>query len=211
MQVRGEGTHVQIALSVANAALRRSLVQGLTAQGHRVRVLLSGATEPSAERIAQVEPWPIDSNDPRSAYSAVAGCEVAIVIDPALSGPDPSEAGLSPDLVDAAAQSGVRRVVRVCPRDPARHVEQPQRDNRQRAPTFPGEWIALRTAPVYGVGDDPITLFLIMMRALPAVPIVAATHIVQPLWYEDLARAISGAVSLPAAAINRNIDVAGPE
>ena len=42
--------------------------------------------------------------------------------------------------------------------------------------------------PVYGVSDDPITLFFLVMRALPAVPLMSRTHVLQPLWHDDLDR-----------------------
>ena len=105
----------------------------------------------------------------------------------------------------------MRRVLQVMPREGTASHSRREPGDQPPTAAFPREWIALRTAPVYGVGDDAITLFLLMMRALPAVPIIADTHVVQPLWYDDLVAAISAGVSLPASAINRLVEVAGPE
>jgi NADH dehydrogenase len=77
--------------------------------------------------------------------------------------------------------------------------------------SFPREWLAIHTAPVYGIGEDPVTIFLIMMRSLPTVPILSEAHVMQPLWHQDLARAVAAAVSLPASDLGRVIHIAGPD
>jgi NADH dehydrogenase len=89
--------------------------------------------------------------------------------------------------------------------------DQPPGGAEALARGFPGEWLVIRSAPVYGVTDDPLSLFLILMRSLPAVPILSDTHLMQPLWHEDLARALAAGPSLDAAGVNRVVQVAGPE
>ena len=82
--------------------------------------------------------------------------------------------------------------------------------NERAKGTTPGEeTVVLRTTPVYGITTDPITLFLIMMRSLPAVPVLTGTGPIQPVWQGDLAAALVAACTLPAAP--RVIDIAGPE
>ena len=87
----------------------------------------------------------------------MSGCEVAILVHPALSGaPTTVERQSIPpfDLLDAAAQGGVRRVVQVTPREGTASNSKREPADQPPAAAFPREWIALRTAPVYGVGDD---------------------------------------------------------
>lgn len=70
--------------------------------------------------------------------------------------------------------------------------------------------IVVRSAPVYGIATDPLTLFLIMMRSLPAVPVLSDTRRVQPIWHEDLANALVAAAAL-SIGDRRLFDVAGPD
>jgi NADH dehydrogenase len=82
---------------------------------------------------------------------------------------------------------------------------------RNPAEESTGEWLTIRAPGVYGTIDDPVTLFLIMMRSLPAVPVSTAARAVRPLWHEDLALAAAAAVVLPVSLVNRVVNVHGPD
>jgi hypothetical protein len=167
-----------------------------------MRLLLAGGNaELRRSMIDRLEP----AHDVRvctgDAVEAAGGCEIAIVVDPSvvvpLGGSPGGKSGSTHPAIDAAARHGVRRLIHI--------------SCREMRVSFPREWLAIHTAPVYGVGEDPITIFLIMMRSFPTVPILSETHVMQPLWHEDLARAVASAVSLPARDLGRVIQVAGPD
>jgi NADH dehydrogenase len=54
------------------------------------------------------------------------------------------------------------------------------------------EWLIVRPAGVYGPGDEVISTILKLVRALPAIPVIDdGEQRFQPIWFEDLGRAIA--------------------
>jgi NADH dehydrogenase len=199
---------MRILLAGGNASLQRSIVRSLLSEPYQLRVLTGGARGGQAEWPARVEPWTA-LQDQRELDDAATNCEAAIVLDRSVTAwPDGGE-DLQEKVIDAAARARVRRMIRVSSAGPDRSAP----DAREEAlfARDHQEWITLRTTPVYGIGDDPITVFLIMMRSLPVVPLLSGTHVLQPLWHEDLARATLAVLSLPASQLNRVADVGGSE
>jgi NADH dehydrogenase len=99
---------------------------------------------------------------------------------------------------ERAAIDGIPRLIRVLPldgNDPGAGAGFPEPLYRNAATS------EIRVGHVYGVGEDPITLFLIMMRSLPAVPVLSPTYVLRPVWHEDLALAVAATVASPASAI----------
>jgi NADH dehydrogenase len=166
-----------------------------------VRLLLAGGNEGLRRSMVETLEPAHDVRLAGDALDAAAGCEVAIVVDRSVVVPLGDGRGGKPGsthpAIDAAARHGVRRLIHI--------------SCREMRVSFPREWLAIHTAPVYGIGDDPVTIFLIMMRSLPTVPILSETHMMQPLWHQDLARAVASAVSLPASDLGRVIHIAGPD
>jgi NADH dehydrogenase len=183
------------------------------ASGHRVRLVLPTAPDVLPEWPAQVEPWTAAAADSSGLLDAARDCETAILIDrdvtPEVGGDQAEDDGYAAAVLQAVAGAKVRRLIQVSALAELRDTDEPGPPELARG--FPGEWLHVRAAPIYGVGNDPITLFLIMMRSLPAVPILSATHVLQPLWHDDLARALVGSVGLPSAAVNRVLEIAGPD
>jgi NADH dehydrogenase len=70
--------------------------------------------------------------------------------------------------------------------------------------------VLLRTAPVYGIGTDPLTTLFIMMRTLPAIPVLSTRSSARPVWHRDLAAAIAAAVD-SAAGDAVVCDLSGPD
>ena len=53
-------------------------------------------------------------------------------------------------------------------------------------------WTIVRPGTVYGPGDEVISTILKMVRSLPAIPVIDdGEQLFQPIWYEDLGRAIA--------------------
>lgn len=108
--------------------------------------------------------------------------------------------GESPDA-DAPGREGAVALTR---NGPLIHV-------RTRAAAAIDGALTLRTTAAYGVIDDPLTAFLLMMRTLPTVPVLGDSLLIQPIWHEDLANAVAVSVGLVAANAPRTYDVAGPD
>jgi hypothetical protein len=206
-----------VRLICENTVLRRSVEDELRRCGHRVHVWSRTAgsagknpNEPPRDLSARVEPLD-DERHP----APTPAWDVLVVVERSVTGalgaePRRSEAAWVHQLVTAASAKG-RRVVRVCPRaalpdhTPA---EAPTDDQSDVA----GDVLTVRTSVVYGTSDDPLTLFLMMMRSLPTVPILGDAFVLQPVWHEDLARAVAASVDPQhASAPHRSADVAGPD
>ena len=72
-------------------------------------------------------------------------------------------------------------------------------------------WVILRPGAVYGPGDRTLSTILKLVRTLPAIPVIdSGAQRVQPLWYEDLGKAIAKAVDMPDIT-GRALELAGPE
>ncbi len=72
-------------------------------------------------------------------------------------------------------------------------------------------WTIVRPGTVYGPGDEVISTILKMVRSLPAIPVIDdGEQLFQPIWYEDLGRAIATLLDDENQA-RRAYDLAGSE
>lgn len=73
------------------------------------------------------------------------------------------------------------------------------------------DWTIVRTGLVYGPGDEVISRLLKMVRTSPALPMIKnGDDAIQPLWHEDLHKALDAIVSRDDM-IGKTLDVAGAE
>jgi len=191
---------MRVLLVTRSAVLRQSVSQALVDRGHEVRVLTRPDDAPTRWP-AGVEPWEAQSDDAEAMTPAAGGCDVAIIIDDRvgrIGRPD-----RDPEAFGAVSLNTLNRLGLRCISVAARseHRAEPGREDEP--------WLRIWCDPVYGTGEDMISLFLIMMRTLPAVPVLSATRTLRPLWHEDLARAVAGAVS--AGEPSGSVDLAAPE
>lgn len=210
---------MKVLLTSGPTALERSTIDALIARSHDVRLLADRAHELVREWPAHVEPWQVSGPADPQLADATNGCGAVIHL-----------AGLSPDAVDepaaarvsvddtlqlvhAAVQSGVSRFVLVLPL--GGNGDAPSRAARRAAEAsvreFPGDWLIIRTTHVYGPGDELVSRLLLMMRTLPAVPMLTGEHTFRPLWHEDLAAMLAASVDLDRALMRQVVEVAGPE
>jgi hypothetical protein len=184
MQVPRRESIVQALLAAPNPIVRRSARDALTRRGVDVFTLDALAEDPRGHGrdAAHVDPGPTMT------LEAVGRCDAVLVLDYAPRWTAESErvrwrrcvAALSA----AADRAGVRRRVR------ARTATDAYGSNDGPA-LDPTGWTEILTAPVYGIASDTVTAFLIMMRALPIVPLVRARGGTAFLWHEDLADAVA--------------------
>jgi uncharacterized protein YbjT (DUF2867 family) len=68
----------------------------------------------------------------------------------------------------------------------------------------------LRPSVIFGADDRFLNLFARMQRVLPVVPLAGADCRFQPVWVEDVARAIVRALGMPGT-VGQTIEIAGPQ
>ena len=69
----------------------------------------------------------------------------------------------------------------------------------------------LRPSVLFGEDDNFINLFARLIAAFPALPVFGPEAKLQPLWVDDAARAVVGALSDPARHGGKTYEIAGPE
>ena len=197
---------MKVLVVCSNAALRRSIVHAFVDAGHHPYVLGDDSSGDDEYSSANVQA--IAADTPSTVYDAVRGCDAAVVVEPSVTSPANADSGL-PDLIERALReagaSGLRRLVRVVGRS-SRRMEA-----KRESSEYDHESVTVVSAPVYGITDDPITLFLIMMRSLPVVPILGATHALRPVWHADLARALAMLLELPSSELAPEFRIEGPD
>jgi len=201
---------VTVLLSVGNEVLQEALIRALLAASHRVRLLAPQALDTASEWSAQVEPRELHPQRPASWRDAARGCEAAILVDQSVAGPGTgmSDRPSVDQLIAAAAAAGVPRLTMVLDR----RVNLPANARIEfLSGAFPEGWMGIRTGVVCGSGHDPVTLLLLMMRSLPAIPMLDDSHVIQPIWRDDLANVAAASVSLGQARLGRVVELAGPE
>jgi NADH dehydrogenase len=194
-------------------------VSELLRRGHEVR-LHSRNAKKHAARWSGVEPVPGDITQRASIQGACDGCDAVLHIAgivaeqrPALTF-DTVNVGGTRNVVMEAEAARVRRFVYVSSLG-ADSGQSPYHRSKLAAESIVAasrmNWTIVRPGNVYGPGDDVISLLLKMMRALPAVPVVdGGDQKFQPVWHEDLARALANAVERDDLQ-QQTLEVAGNE
>lgn len=121
------------------------------------------------------------------------------------------------ELPKRIAAAGARRLVHVSALGVAEHA--PSRYLRSKAAGEAALQVAAQTHPlaltlvrpslVFGAGDHSINLFARLQRLFPVIPLGGATARLQPVWVQDLARALVE-VLLRRDAIGQTYEIAGP-
>src|SRR5690606_1160187 len=167
-----------------------------------------------------VEPFPASVGDEASLRGAADGCDAVLHV-AGIVAEKPPEVTFQRVNVDGtrhllaeAERAGVRRFVYVSSLGADTGESEYHRSKRaaeQVVEGFPGSWLVLRPGNVYGPGDEVISLYLKMVRTLPAVPVVGdGEQEFQPIWAEDLGRALALAVERDEPA-RVSLALAGPE
>ena len=175
---------------------------------------------PARSRNWDVELATGDVADPASLRSAAEGCDAIVHLVSILTG---SKADFervmvqgTRNLVDAAREAGTKRLVLMS----ANGVDNPGADEipyfeakreMERAVRDSGlEFVILRPSFVFGDGGALAT-FLRLARRSPVTPIVGdGTPRIQPVWIDDVARAVAESLERPEAA-GRTLELGGPD
>jgi NADH dehydrogenase len=211
---------MRVLVTGGTGVIGEGLLPALVGAGHAVR-LLSRGTEGDAKRWpSEVEPFAADVTDVSSLRGAADECGAVVhvtgIVDespPSLTFERVNVAGTRNVLAEAA-RAGLRRFVYVSSLGAERGRSQYHRSKFRaeelvRASGF--DWLILRPGNVYGPGDEVISTLLKLVRALPAVPVIdAGNQPFQPVWYEDLGRAILRALETPSLK-RQTLELAGEE
>lgn len=180
----------------------------LVSRGHRVRLLSRNAVDDAKQwrspETALVEPWPASVSDPESLRGCADGVDVILHV-AGIVAEDPPETTFQSvnvegtrNLIREAERARVGRFIYVSSLGADRGESDYHRSKRsaeELVEKFHGGWIILRPGNVYGPGDEVVSLLLRMVRTLPAVPVIDnGDDCFQPIWVEDLARAIGDSV-----------------
>jgi len=181
---------------VVGLSVVRQLVEG----GHTVRLLSRHADEDVRQFPAGVEARNGDVSDRGSITGSACGCDAVLhvagivrEIPPAVTFKKVNVDGTANMLAEAWA-SGVKRFVYVSSLGADRGTSayhQSKREAEILVEAFAGNWTILRPGNVYGPGDEVLSRLLKMVRSLPAIPVIDdGEQPFQPIWHEDLSRAI---------------------
>ena len=197
-----------------------ALVRELHRRGHQVRALSRRAHEDGPWWPADVETFDGDVSDERSLRGAADACQ-AIVHTAGIATEDPPDRTFQRINIDGtryvileAERAGVERVVFVSSLGADRgqsayHKSKLVAEDVVRA--FTRDWVIVRPGAVYGPGDEHVSVLLRLVRTLPIVPTIGdGTQRFQPIWHEDLARAVATAAERPDVRC-RVLEVAGPD
>ena len=216
-------------LVAGDGAVAEATVSALVAQGHTVRLL-----SPEAESVARRWPHGVEASvgdvaASRQPRATADGCQAVLQLGAVrepwattaktgagsrASGPSRIDVRGTRWLVGEAERAGAERFVLL---SSLRHERSTAEDGAHLRETeavtraFRGVWSILRAGLVYAPGEGALAALSTMVRTMPAIPLVdGGQGELQPLWHEDLGRALAEAAHSPAAA-GRVLHVAGPE
>lgn len=193
-------------------------VRALLARGHAVRLLARHAKDDARAWPERVEPFRGDVTDAASIAGAADGCGAVLHLVGSVEGTEDDLARLNVDgtrhVVAEAARAGVPHLVYVSSLGAERGASpyhQTKFAGEAEARRFPGRWVIVRPGNVYGPGDEQISLLLRMVRALPAIPLIAGgTTEFQPVWADDVGEALARTCERADLA-GRVLEVAGAD
>ncbi len=122
-------------------------------------------------------------------------------------------------IVRACQRAGIRRLVHVSalgvsddPANPgpSRYLRSKAAGEAHIRQSTDLDWTILRPSVVFGADDAFLNLFASMQRRLPLVPLARPEAKFQPIWVEDLARAIVNLIDKPTT-FGKTYDLVGPD
>ncbi|BAK77110.1 NAD-dependent epimerase/dehydratase [Pseudogulbenkiania sp. NH8B] len=115
-------------------------------------------------------------------------------------------------IIQACRYNGIRRLIHISalgadPNGPS-HYQQTKGIAEQRIEASGLDWTILRPSVVFGRGDSFLTLFAHLARTLPVLPLAGADTRFQPVWADDVARAMVACLANDAT-VHHKIELAG--
>ena len=201
----------------------RYVVQRLAAAGHRVRVAVRHPNQAMFLRplgaVGQVEPIAANVRSPASIARAVAGADgVVNLVGILYQAGQQSFAAVQADgagtVAQAAADTGVGALVHVSAigadaEGPARYARTKAAGEAAVRAAYPAATI-LRPSIIFGREDGFFNRFAQLAGMLPLIPAICGDTRFQPVYVDDVAGAITVALTQPAAYAGQTYELGGP-
>ncbi len=211
---------MRVLVTGGSGVVGEAAVTEITRRGHSVRLLSRNAVEDVAQWAEGVEAWPASVSEVDKLRGSADGCDLVLhlagIVDekPPESTFENVNVGGTRNVVHEAERARVGRFIYVSSlgADTGESDYHKSKAAAERiVEKFDGGWMILRPGNVYGPGDEVVSLLLQMVRTLPAVPVIdGGNDPFQPVWVEDLARAIGEAIERTDLH-GRILDLAGVE
>ena len=198
----------------------RSVCARLARSGRIPRVLTRDAARArSLQVLPSVEIVAGSPHDPEALAAALDGVDACVNLVGILhqSRRQPFEkvhVELPARLARLLAGTGVRRLVHVSALHasadgPSLYLQSRGRGEDAIRACTALDWTILRPSVIFGRDDSFLNLFAGLVRPLPFVPLAGASCRFQPVWVEDVARAVDVALDEPAT-VGQSYDLCGP-
>ena len=212
---------MRILVTGGSGVVGAGTVTELLRRGHEVRLLARHARDDARQWQNRVTPHEGDVTDPASIAGAADGCDAVLHVVGVVEESPPSvtfdavNVEGTRNMLAEARRAGVHRFVFVSSLgapDGKSEYHRSKRDAERLVRQFEGNWTICRPGNVYGPGDEQISVMLRLVRGVtPLVPTIGSgDQTFQPIWWEDLARALAAVVERDDLA-GRALDLAGPE
>ena len=199
----------------------RSLCEALVERGGSQRLLVPTrrlSHGRSVQMLPLVDLVQADVHDDATLERLLAGCDAVVNLVAILHGSEAAfeaaHVSLPRRLAAACARAGVQRVVHVsalgvAPDAPSAYLRSKARGEAvlQAAGL---ELTLLRPSVIFGAQDKLTNLFARLQGVFPVLPLAGADARFQPVWVEDVARAIATTLELPDTA-GQTYECAGPD
>lgn len=191
---------MRILVTGGTGVIGAGVISELLSRGHQVRLLSRHADE-DARRWKSVEAIAGDITNPNALRGAAAATDAVVHI-AGIGSERPPDVTFekvnvrgTENIVREAERSSVRRFLFISSLGAERGTS-PYHRSKAAAEEIVRQsdldWTIVRPGNVYGPGDEVISNVLKMVRTLPAIPVIDdGAQEFQPVWYEDLAKAIA--------------------
>lgn len=208
----------RILVTGGTGVIGAGVIPELLRREHGVR-LLSRHADDDAKQWKGVEAFNGDVSDPSSLLGSADSCDAVLHIAgiAAEHPPDVTFQSVNIDgtgnILAEAERAGAKRFIYVSSLGADRGTSayhQSKREAEKLVEASSLNWTIVRPGAVYGPGDEIISLILELLRALPIATVIDdGKQPFQPIWYEDLGRALAETVErdLP----RQTLEVAGAE
>ncbi len=195
---------MRVLVTGGTGVVGESVVRALHERGHAVRVLTRHAGRDQPWWPTGVDGWAGDVSDERTIRGAADGCDAVVHI-AGIAAEEPPSRTFQRVNVDGtryvvleAERAGAGKVIYISSLGADRGTSEYHKSKavaEDVVRTFSRDWLVLRPGAVYGPGDAHLSVLLRMVRTLPVIPTIGSgDKKFQPIWHEDLARAVAAAV-----------------